>query len=258
MNKDKENQPNYVFRVLDGTTRYVQELLSENEELRSLLEDVKTEKSQIENQLLAIQRQMDRSREEKRSLEERLARMETENRQFSGRYIEVEQQNANLANLYVASYRLHSTLSRQEVLAVIEEIIINLIGSEEMIIFEIDADRAHLRLAASFGIDAERYRSIPIGKGVIGQVVLTGQPYLAEHQADQTAILEEPDLTACLPLRFGNTINGAIAIFRLLPQKQGLVSLDYELFDLLGTHAAASLYCTWLHARMSEGVEVIA
>ncbi len=256
MSKDKENQPNYVFRVLDDTTRYVQELLSENEELRSLLEDVKTEKSQIENQLLAMQRQMDRSREEKRSLEERLARMETENRQFSGRYIEVEQQNANLANLYVASYRLHSTLSRQEVLAVIEEIIINLIGSEEMIIFEIDADRTHLRLAASFGIDAERYRSVPMGKGIIGGVALTGQPYLAEHQADQA--VEEPDLTACLPLRFGDTINGAIAIFRLLPQKQGLGSLDYELFDLLGTHAAASLYCTWLHARMSEGVEVIA
>lgn len=257
MSKDKEMQTNYVYRVLDDTTRYVQGLLSENEELRSLLGDLKTEKSQVENHLLAIQRDMERSQEEKKRLEERLARMEAENRQFSGRYIDVEQQNANLANLYVASYRLHSTLSRQEVLAVIEEIIINLIGSEELIIFETDTDRTHLRLAASFGIDAERYQSIPLGKGVIGQVALTGQPYLAEHQSDQAAILEEPDLTACLPLRLGDTINGAIAIFRLLPQKQGFGSLDYELFDLLGTHAAASLYCTWLHARMDAEVAVI-
>lgn len=257
MSNDKDTQPNYVFRVLGDTTRYVQGLLSENEELHSLVKDLKAEKSQIENHLLAIQRDMERSLEEKRKLEERLARMEAENRKFSGRYIDVEQQNANLANLYVASYRLHSTLNRQEVLAVIEEIIINLIGSEELIIFEIDPDRTHLRRIASFGIEEDRYQSIPMGKGVIGEVALTGQPYLAEHTTDQATLLEEPDLTACLPLKLGDTINGAIAIFRLLPQKPGFGSLDYELFDLLSTHAAASLYCTWLHARTETGVEVI-
>jgi hypothetical protein len=59
-----------------------------------------------------------------------------------------------------------------------------------------------------------------------------------------------------VPLRLGESTTGAIAIFRLLPQKPGLEPLDYELFDLLGTHAAAALYCTGLHARMAEGMKL--
>src|ERR1051326_6404126 len=51
---------------------------------------------------------------------------------FSSRYIDVEQQNTNLANLYVATYQLHGTLDRDRVLAAIKEVIINLIGSEEL------------------------------------------------------------------------------------------------------------------------------
>lgn len=159
MKNDADGPPKYVFKVLDDTTRYVNELLSENEEVRSLLQELNAEKNQIESQLLSIRRDMERSREEKKGLEERLAKIEAENRQYSGRYVEVEQQNANLANLYVASYRLHSTLNRQEVLSVIEEIIINLIGSEELVIFELDPAGTNLNLVASFGVDQSRYRA---------------------------------------------------------------------------------------------------
>jgi len=41
-----------------------------------------------------------------------------------------------------------------------------------------------------------------------------------------------------------------VAIFRLLPQKTGLVALDHELFELIATHAARALYCTELQARV--------
>jgi len=256
MSNEKEGQKSYVYRVLDDTTSYVQNLLADNEELRQLLGSTKTEKNQIEEQLLLIQNEVKRSREETTRLEQKLAQIEGENRQYSGRYIEVEQQNANLANLYVASYRLHSTLDRDEVLSVIQEIIINLIGSEELAIFEIDVSGEALRLAASFGIDEEKYRSIPFGQGIIGKTASTGKPYLAEHEPDEEAALRKPEITACLPLRLGESVTGAIAIFQLLPQKPGLEPLDYELFDLLGTHAAAALYCTKLHAMMGTSLDV--
>ena len=45
-------------------------------------------------------------------------------------YVEIEEENNNLANLYVASYQLHSTLDSSEVLKVVLEIVINLIGAE--------------------------------------------------------------------------------------------------------------------------------
>jgi hypothetical protein len=52
-------------------------------------------------------------------------------------------------------------------------------------------------------------------------------------------------------------VTGAIALFRLLPQKPALEDVDHELFELLATHAATALYCTRLHqgvrARAEEG-----
>ena len=49
-------------------------------------------------------------------------------------------------------------------------------------------------------------------------------------------------------------VTGAIAIFRLLPQKTGFEEVDRELFELLATHAATALYCTALHARLGAQV----
>jgi hypothetical protein len=37
-------------------------------------------------------------------------------------------------------------------------------------------------------------------------------------------------------------VTGAIAVFRLLGQKQGLEDIDLQLFDLLASHAATALY----------------
>ena len=64
---------------------------------------------------------------------------------------------------------------------------------------------------------------------------------------------EEPGLTACIPLKLEDRVVGAIALFRLLPQKSGFESLDMELFELLGTHAATALYASGLHERVSAG-----
>ena len=54
------------------------------------------------------------------------------------RFAEVEQLNSNLANLYVASYRLHGSLARADVLSTLQEIVINIIGSEKFAVFEWD------------------------------------------------------------------------------------------------------------------------
>ena len=64
--------------------------------------------------------------------------MEDENRQFAERYLEIEEENNNLANLYVASYQLHSTLDLDEVLKIILEIVINLIGAEVFAVYMLD------------------------------------------------------------------------------------------------------------------------
>ncbi len=257
MSDDAKEVGTYVHKVRDSTRRYVHDLLSENEKLGVLaatLESenaqLKEEKLRLQERLLTAREELDRVRGEEVSLQRRLANVEAIQKHFSEQFDQVEQQNSNLANLYVASYRIHATLDRKEVLTIIQEIIINLIGCEELGIFEVNSNGSALSLLTSFGIDPARYQTIPLGLGLIGHAALTGETYLAAHthKSGTRGLPEEADLTACIPLKLDGKVTGAIGLFRLLPQKPCLEALDHELFDLLATHAAMALYCTGLHA----------
>lgn len=259
MSDEAKDLGTYVHKVRDSTRRYVHDLLGEIEKLRVLAVSLESENAQLKDErfrlqerLLTAREELDRIRGEEVSLQRKLARVEAEHDQFAQQFVTVEQQNSNLANLYVASYRLHATLDRKEVLSIIQEIIINLIGCEELGIFELDAPAAALALVASVGIDPARLQSIPLGAGPIGRAALTGEITLAgpPPKGGARGTPEETDLTACIPLKLDGQVTGAIALFRLLPQKPGLETLDHELFDLLATHAAMALHCTGLHAAV--------
>jgi GAF domain-containing protein len=178
-------------------------------------------------------------------LKERVAEIEAESRRFSERYVEVEEQNTKLANLYVASYQLNGTLDRKSVVASIEEIIINLIGCEELGIWELDESADALVLAGSFGIDTDAWASVPLGAGIVGSVASSGNRFITDGSSPR-------HLVACIPLKLDDRVVGAIGIFSLLQQKQGLEPLDFELFDLLASHAASALFCTRLYAEASR------
>ncbi|HVR38184.1 MAG TPA: GAF domain-containing protein [Thermoanaerobaculia bacterium] len=175
---------------------------------------------------------------------ELFSELEEQSRRFSERYVEVEEQNTKLANLYVASYQLNGTLDRERVVGAIQEIIINLVGCEELAIWELDEDAKALMLAGSFGIDTSQWSRVPLGSGLIGTVAVTGERYIAGESV--------PDFVACIPLKLDEQVVGAIGIFSLLQQKTGLEPLDFELFDLLASHAASALYCTRLIAEQVQ------
>lgn len=258
--KDGEGQGSYVFKVREDTRRYVQDLLNENEKLRRLVAALESEKGRLlsekmtlQEKMLSLREELDRIYREQSELRRQLAEVEAANQHYSHQYFEVEQQNNNLANLYVASYQLHSTLDRGEVLSAIKEIVINLIGSEELAIYEMDDEGAALRLVGSFGLDPVSYATVPLGSGVIGRTAATGEIYLPGKGADLPRTPREANLTACVPLKLDDKVFGALAVFRLLPQKSGLEAVDYELFDLLGAHAATALYLSRLHGEKVAG-----
>lgn len=163
--------------------------------------------------------------------------------QYTEEYQRIEQQSSNLSNLYVASYQLHSSVDRRTVLQTIQEIVINLIGSEEIAIFERDA-AGLFQLIASIGIDEWAFAPFRMGEGVIGRHLLEGEVFVNPLPVDG-----RDRLTACVPLIIGDSIIGAIAVFRLLPHKTELEKLDHELFALLAVHAATALYCATLHEQ---------
>jgi hypothetical protein len=215
----------YVRKVLDESRRYVQELLDDNNQMRTVI-------AGLEVQLKILLRQVDE-----------------ENQRRTEEFTQLQVQTNNLANLYVATYRLHGTLERGEVLESIREIVANLIGSEEMGLFDVDWTHQALVLVDSNGIDPARYRSVPMSGGLIGAAVRTGKPLVVDSQVRGPG---EETLTAVIPLQLAGTITGAIAIFSLLPQKARFEDLDRELFDLLASHAAMALHSTELHAARAQ------
>ena len=265
MKKDEKAQGEYVRKVGEDTRRYIHDLLIDYKKTLGLVASLETEKNRLhedklhlQEQIIALKEELNRYHGEQVELKRQMADIETDIQQFSDQYVAVEQQNANLANLYVASFRLHSTLERQEVLAAIQEIIINLIGSEEIAIFELDPKKSALSLVASLGIESRRYQTIPLGTGYIGRAALSGEPYLHDGNSGSAGLPDEEHLTACIPLKLDGQVSGVIAIFRLLQQKPDLEALDHELFDLLATHAAVALYCTKLHTKFGAGVVITA
>jgi len=131
------------------------------------------------------------------------------------------------------------------VLAAIQEIVINLVGSEELAVFEVSDDGTELRLVDSFGVEAKKFERIPFGLGSIGQVAAEGQSVVDDGAGDG-------ELTACVPLMLGPHAVGAVAVFRLLPQKTGLKPLDRDLFELLRAQAGLALFCTRLVQKRAE------
>ena len=160
---------------------------------------------------------------------------------------ESEAQVANLASLYVAVTSVHGALDRPSVLTSVQEIVTNLIGSEEMAIFETDAEHGRLMLLASTGIEPGSYQEIYVGEGAIGRAAATGERLI---RAEGGSLSEEGDaaLTACIPLKVAGRVVGVLAVFRLLPHKLRLDAIDIDLFDVLAAHAASALLFTRLYA----------
>jgi hypothetical protein len=93
------------------------------------------------------------------------------------------------------------------------------------------------------GIEATRFRDLPVSSGSIGQVVRSGETYVSEGGPSST-LRGVGGLSACFPLKAPGRVMGAVAIFGLLPQKLALEPFDREIFELLGTQAARALLLT--------------
>jgi chorismate mutase len=192
---------------------------------------------------------------ERARLANEVVEIKADQQQLLEHYFRLEEQNSTLTTLYVACQRLHSTLDRTEVLLTVREIIVNLIGCEEFALFTLLPD-GRLRRVDSLGLAPGVFESLPPGSGLIARTVQTGEVCLRGESDSGGVTPAEANLTACIPLKRDGTLTGAIALFRLLPQKFEIQELDRELFRLLETHLALALHCAELHerARSKNGV----
>jgi len=237
---------------------FTKEILKENERLRFKIAQLEeaVKKSDSEDRTRIYEDRLKMLEEEVNSLLERYRRVEEENKDFASKYVEIEAENNNLANLYVASYQLHSTLDFNEVLRIVLEIVINLIGAEKFGIFLMDEKTNELIPVATEGVPLEDMPKVKIGEGTIGTVANEGESYFTED----IAYMEKVDLRSpmvCIPLKIKEHVIGVISIYSLFIQKQQFSNVDYELFNLLAGHAATAIFSSRLYTQSERKLTTI-
>ncbi len=245
-----------LYRKVEGFT---QELMKENERLRFRVAALEQEKvtapSVPPEEVLHLKGRVEQLESERVALLQRYKQVEQENQDFANRYLEIEEENNNLANLYVASFQLHSTLDFKEVVQIVMEIVINLIGAERFGLMLLDERKGDLYAVSSEGIERDKIPHVMLGEGTIGQVAKAGQPWVAEARAVDQVTMAEPQVV--IPMRIKDQLIGAIVIYSMLEQKQSFSSLDHELFNLLAGHAATALFASKLYSESERKLSTI-
>ncbi len=249
------------LQVFKRGAEFTQELLRENERLRyrlvqleeSVREVEKGPVSGTEEHLLQRVRELE---EERHHLLNKFKEVEAENKDFANRYLEIEEENNNLANLYVASYQLHSTLDFREVMQIILEIAINLIGAEDFGVLLLDEKTNELRAVATEGIRTEDIPAVKLGEGTIGRAAKEGTNHFAAKIRHEGPV-DLLDPMVCIPLKIKEHVIGVIAIYKLLIQKEKFTPLDLELFTLLAGHAATATFASRLYSESERKLSTI-
>ncbi len=195
------------------------------------------ERRRLASELALAREAVAHASEERDRLRTRVDDLEAEHRTLSDDYVAAQERTTELAQLFVALERLHGGRSRADVVAAVQEIVINMVGSEELALFERRGDA--LELLKAFGVDPGPIHTIALGDGAIGRTGASGAPWIAGR--DAAADPHDPDLTACIPLRVGDEVVGALAIWRLLGHKPVLDEQDHAVFGLLSAHAGLAL-----------------
>jgi nitrate/nitrite-specific signal transduction histidine kinase len=267
----KMEQGEYLLRVFEQGKAFTEQLLRENAELRTAIGRLQKQAgegpraqalpaesdAELKKKYGELADTYNQLRDRYRKLASELNAIKTENIDFAKKYVEIEEQNTSLANLYVASYQLHSTLDFAEVVRIVVEIVINLIGAEKLGVFLFDEETERLECVAHEGLTENERRSIIVGQGLQGKVAALGESYYITDEGKQRKAEKQDEPIACIPLKIRDRLIGVISIYRLLRQKDGFTSIDFKLFDLLAGHAATALYSSRLYALSERKLKTV-
>jgi hypothetical protein len=154
---------------------------------------------------------------------------------------QLERNHFLLERVHAASVRLIQSLDLGDVYEAIGDIVANLIGSEEVAIIHYQPADESFSVAWSWGVEEDALQPLTSGAGMIGRAVQQGVSQFRDRQPDSVLLPHENNLTACVALKSSREMVGVLVIFGLLPQKNHLEWVDFELLKFLQTYAAAAI-----------------
>ncbi len=247
-----------MLQNLTKGSRLTEEFIRELEKMRSRAHELEQENARLRAQLEAddavreLLGKIERLESEKNELLSRFAAAEEASNEFDSRRREFESEFANLANLFVASNQIHASMSPRGVTRRIKEVLAQLVGAESYAMYMVDNQNEELVPIASEGLPAERLAPLSMRGTRLGEVARSGSAFVDEEVDSSTVNFEQPP--AILPLAIDDRVVGVIAIFSTLAQKTRFDTTDFELFKLLGQHAASALVSASLFAKAERRI----
>jgi hypothetical protein len=234
-----EPKDNQMIRDLFRRTKELAvELMRDNEQLR--VQNLVLERQRIEAEQRLDHSRLGKENEQLKAeldlLNSRLAEIEKKSQKFRRRYEDIEQYNMALSNVHVAANQLHSTLDFTSVVKMAEEILWNFVASPCFAIFLREERTGDLKLVGGQGIEG-RFPSGTLHEptGMIGESLNDGVSLFLED-------VTTGDPLACVPLKIDERgVVGLITVYEIEEHKQGLTTLDKELFELLANQTATAM-----------------
>jgi hypothetical protein len=250
----KEKRDAFLQTFFKRGAELTDELVHENKRLRDQLTSLEEQNASLRTQLASDRAirdlliKIDELEKEKARLLSTMHEQEEITGRISNRFAEIESELESFANLYVASFQLHMSLRSRTVMRNVKELLQQLVGARSQGIYFLDEEARKLVPIASDGVDLATLPIIPVQDGLSGDPVsaviersfLTGVPHIAEGESPAPP-------AACIPLHLEDRVIGAIVVYALLEQKRRFVTVDRELFKLLGAHAGATFVGGYLY-----------
>jgi GAF domain-containing protein len=257
----KEKRDAFLHTFFKRGAELTDEIVHDNKRLRDQLARLESENMALKTQLASDQairdlltKIEDLEREKGRLLSAVEEKEEITGR-ITNRFAEVESELESFANLYVASFQMHLSPSVAGVLRHVKELLGQLVGARSSAVYFLDAPARRLEAVAADGIGLDSVPPIAVQDGAPGGVVeaaveralLTGVAHVSVEDAPARP-------AACVPLMIGDRAVGVVVVYELLEQKRRFLTVDRELFKLLGAHAAVALIGAFHFTKSSERI----
>jgi hypothetical protein len=259
----KEKRDAFLHTFFKRGAELTDEVVDENRRLRAQIERLEEDNAALRKQVASdramrdLLRKIDELEREKSRLLSTVTEQEEVTGRIVNRFAEIESELESFANLYVASFQLHQSLRLRTVVRHIRELLVQLVGARSLAVYFVDEEGRRLAPIASEGVDVETLPTLALGDGAAGEsteplepldpvsavierAFLTGVAHVAEGDVASRPV-------ACLPMKVEDRTVGAIVVYDLLAQKPALVTVDRELFKLLGAHAGATIFAAYLY-----------
>lgn len=142
-----------------------------------------------------------------------------------------------------ARKRLRECKSQKDACEAIREIVSNLLGCEEIALFQLEPKTLRLSLIWSFGIQPEASNLPKLFRDSAAARLIAGEPYIDEHRGNAGGAI------AFVPIQVQGKTFGVLALLRLLPQKTRIDEQDLGLFAVLSQEAGKPLFDGILKGR---------